>query len=975
MPPSTIRGSTGSPVKVQLTSAILRAEWLQPIAAVGGSALIEVRTLHVADGSEIRIDVLDDQGGKVAGLTGTVFSGIHRRRFTIPETRSTLLLFTAKLPAHGVEATGSRLRVVPRVSFTAAQHEDAQGQAIKTVTDEAAVRTTWQTAGVPEGTSVDYTLHCLMPDRAEVPVWKGKGVVESGKATALWPPRLPAEETSVPHAHRKEQTGERYTSPRFRLVATCLGTSTPAPDLEYTSWMGIDFGNERGEFDLLLPDGTTRTLTIPDDGIAKVRGQTAGLVEMTRFEPASKGDPKPSTPMADEPGQSSNFSSKSFLPRGVPTEGIPVPSNPLTPPSAAPPAPSPDGLVASTPIVGQNIWKLPDAPRAQKPKRESDEEKMAAYEAQKLKVTLTPKVGPSLVDAVAAHPLTQQQRNLVEGLDVARSSFDRSMLALEPKGGYVYNGLRPRVPGGRPAPAFHPTPMHAAPPGTTGSPTGASPTPIRPFPTDRSKEWISRVVWRELTNEGSTSAINAYDGTRKLTWGQGFNSQGVLPEVLTEIFENPEVRRHFNAVGFDWSAGTARAVNPRTGNVERDADAWAVVQADAGFLAAFVDAAENQATGQVVTDAQWNVIQRRAGNVPDAIRTSWPESSIALVAHLVWWQSSPDWPSGAWPSSGDVPAILTYWFGRKAIVLPSGLRCIGLLPGQMPSGAKIYTSGALQNLNAWANRVGMEGLVSAGLSGPLALDPRLLSSDPKTPRDSRFATVFALSTEADGVFRFFPYAPNFKDGEAAPADAKLSTNATYLALRRIHSDPMQTLLGKLKQKTTKELETYRHDYLAVEGLANILRLRAFHAIDASLNLRAKVDADTRKRWFEQASVMALPYADKAALRTFLMGSSATQDSADDLAREGKYGDYCAEVHGREMRHLLQTLNRLQPSQLEAVDSAHWGAYGPRFGIAIDAVRLLKQGASQGDRWSFQQTRLDGLPDDQQARISSFLGLS
>ena len=267
------------------------------MVCIGGDSTLEVLVQNVADGSKIQIQLLDENGKKVGSISGEVYSGIHRSKYVVPDTKSTILLFTCKLPAHGLEATGSRIQVLPVIAFGKCQHYGPDGSELQQVSTESGVRSTWSVSGAPKGAPVQFDLLCRMPGAQEIPVWKGSGIADSGKTEVIWSPTLPKAEKFVPHAHEKEPVGEKYESPVFRLQANCLGAVGITEPIPYVSWVDWNMGSQKGEVDVLFPDGRTETMPIPDDGLLRVKGPMAGQAEIvaTRLQPA-----EPSRPSEEE---------------------------------------------------------------------------------------------------------------------------------------------------------------------------------------------------------------------------------------------------------------------------------------------------------------------------------------------------------------------------------------------------------------------------------------------------------------------------------------------------------------------------------------------------------------------------------------------------------------------------------------------------------------------------------------------------
>jgi hypothetical protein len=128
----TVTGQTDSLKTVTLASAILQARWGAASLAANGTVTVEVLTAYVGDGSEIRIECKDAQGGSLGTVAGKVYSDCFRAVFKCEKPNKTGgMVFEASLPKHNLKAKAPALKVYPPVQVKNLQWKDPEsGQVV-----------------------------------------------------------------------------------------------------------------------------------------------------------------------------------------------------------------------------------------------------------------------------------------------------------------------------------------------------------------------------------------------------------------------------------------------------------------------------------------------------------------------------------------------------------------------------------------------------------------------------------------------------------------------------------------------------------------------------------------------------------------------------------------------------------------------------------------------------------------------------
>jgi hypothetical protein len=199
--------------------------------------------------------------------------------------------------------------------------------------------------------------------------------------------------------------------------------------------------------------------------------------------------------------------------------------------------------------------------------------------------------------------------------------------------GYSYGGLQPRI---RPS-------------SLQEKETLPSPNTTQGFTPQQIKE----ALFQEIRNEGSSSAIQTYDGAI-FSWGSGLAHGGSLEKFVQELFKtDPEVQDILLDVGINLTPESLwMLVNTDTGLVELGDNALQLLRFNRELLSVFISIAEEEKIAengkshkQNVADAQWEALnQHLAFNVPKLAQETWNDiNTIRFVAHCIMWGLGAKW--------------------------------------------------------------------------------------------------------------------------------------------------------------------------------------------------------------------------------------------------------------------------------------------------------------------------------------------
>jgi hypothetical protein len=491
----------------------------------------------------------------------------------------------------------------------------------------------------------------------------------------------------------------------------------------------------------------------------------------------------------------------------------------------------------STSFTGCDIksWpqSLPIAKRSQK-----ERINVTFYESQK---------APTASDSFKRQQLSEEQKCMLQGVKRNRSEIDTKMLTLQRyrsiingrrilQYGYVYPGKTPQEPS------------------TIRNLTEAT--------SDRGSE-IKKVVWAELKHEGETSAINAYD-SQLLTWGRGFGARaGMLPQVMEILFKDGAMAEAFRSYGIDFIAAEKekgyRVVNLRTGAIEVGVDALRLIQTDPRLLGVFVKIAEDQRYSQQVADAQWEIVAKNAGAVPQ-YATNWDDRWIALVSHISHW-----WPAAGWRGK---EKIASYADARtiRDLLIRFGRKAASAAPSDAASGALIVANAdTITNFKRWGDGVAWQAISSVS-SYPIPFSGKQLAD----PKNIQFHNLVCILAPGGSSYYFFDSLPTVKP---LPPGAKAAINLRPddLFVMVMKDLPMSDLLNSLAGLEVEELQARLNEYDKRPNYIAAYGVRPRIAMKAALLVLPETQStpEQKRKLLEDPDYKSLNAGEQGDLKVFL----------------------------------------------------------------------------------------------------------
>ena len=279
-------GQTDSPLKIKLKSELLEARWGASEVAMGGRIPMEVSTAFVADGSAVKFEIKNKEGGIIDSVEGKIYANFYRGLFALTKANKTGgMFFEAELPDHSLKGKSGLVKVLPPIKITELKLQDDKGKDLEDISQESSLKMVSKVDGAPDASTCTFYLYLKVQDHPGLLVFKGKSKVTDGKAQCLWKLKPLDQEPTISGQKDLDKSAQKYIPPKYYFELHCLGASATSETTDYVSWSEIDFGAIRGKATILTPDGSEIIETIPKDGIIKLKKPKAGSFTVKNVEP------------------------------------------------------------------------------------------------------------------------------------------------------------------------------------------------------------------------------------------------------------------------------------------------------------------------------------------------------------------------------------------------------------------------------------------------------------------------------------------------------------------------------------------------------------------------------------------------------------------------------------------------------------------------------------------------------------------
>jgi hypothetical protein len=265
--------------KETLESKIIRASWSGRIACVGSRLGLEVLTHFVGDASDIEVEIKDKSGKTIGKTKGQVYADRFDASITVPEDAKDALIFSAKLPKHGLKESSLPVRVIRVRNLKWGQKEAMRGELVKLSGD---------VEGMPENGEVTVHIYEHDQDGAHDFVTRFPIAVKNRKIQTEWKCAYVGDTEQIPTEEEMQRHGRSYSHPEYFFTLDAGGSSARSDLLRLKDWTEIRLRDHEGipmadeEYVLGYADGSEARGKTDSEGYARVDRFPPGKV-IVRF--------------------------------------------------------------------------------------------------------------------------------------------------------------------------------------------------------------------------------------------------------------------------------------------------------------------------------------------------------------------------------------------------------------------------------------------------------------------------------------------------------------------------------------------------------------------------------------------------------------------------------------------------------------------------------------------------------------------
>lgn len=268
-----LNGQLGTPLDATMPSLLLSCRWSLPEAMAGGEAVMTVLTGYVGEGCPFTFKIHSEDGSVVATVQGKAGANCCSAPWKIPAKAKGKHFFLAEASSVGISTRSDTLLVRDQVALGPVEIVDSKGKAMLKVPLGQATHWKAKMPGIPDGTPFSWSIVCHQDAAHRSVVASGKGEVQQGAGEVVWESHYPFSQQDKKSGEELEKTSETYKDAHFQAVFKCLGASSTSAELLAKTSIGLTFKGGSGKRKLTLPDGSSKELTLDEEGKALEPGE------------------------------------------------------------------------------------------------------------------------------------------------------------------------------------------------------------------------------------------------------------------------------------------------------------------------------------------------------------------------------------------------------------------------------------------------------------------------------------------------------------------------------------------------------------------------------------------------------------------------------------------------------------------------------------------------------------------------------
>jgi len=230
---------------------------------------LEVLTLYVGNGSEIEIEISDQNGKKFGKYKERISGNRFWTQIRVPSEAKQALYADVKLPKHGLQMKSNPLILLPLIEIANPKwdkKEARRGDILKLTAD---------VKGAPDGTEGEIEIWEYDDDGAHDFITKFPMLVEAKKVEAEWEYEYHEDTDEIPTEGELQKQGRHYNPPEYFFRLKVSEISADSALLEFKDWIEVELISEGGEavpeekYNIYLANGQIRRGKLDIRGFAR----------------------------------------------------------------------------------------------------------------------------------------------------------------------------------------------------------------------------------------------------------------------------------------------------------------------------------------------------------------------------------------------------------------------------------------------------------------------------------------------------------------------------------------------------------------------------------------------------------------------------------------------------------------------------------------------------------------------------------
>lgn len=268
-----LNGQLGTPLDATMPSILLVCRWNLAEAMAGGEAVMTVLTGYVGEGCPFTFKIHAEDGSVVTTIQGKATANCCAARWKIPAKTKGKHFFMAEANSVGITGRSDTLLVRDQVALGPVEIVDSKGKAMQKVPLGQSTHWKAKMPGIPDGTPFSWSITCHQDAAHRTVVARGKAEVQQGAGEVVWESHYPFAQREKKSGEELKKTSETYKDAHFQTEFCCLGATSKSAELLAKTSIGLTFKGGSGKRKITLPDGSSKELTLDDEGKAIEPGE------------------------------------------------------------------------------------------------------------------------------------------------------------------------------------------------------------------------------------------------------------------------------------------------------------------------------------------------------------------------------------------------------------------------------------------------------------------------------------------------------------------------------------------------------------------------------------------------------------------------------------------------------------------------------------------------------------------------------